>query len=71
MPTHNFTDEDLERLDRAIAQGLLSVRFSDGREVTFSSFDELVKRRNFIAGALGQTAGRLRTLAEFHKGTTP
>lgn len=71
MPTHSFTEEDLQRIDRAIAQGVRTVTFSDGRKVEYSTFEELVARRNFIAGALEQSAGRLRTYAEFTKGVKP
>jgi hypothetical protein len=65
-----FVSADLDELDRAIAQRVLSVSFSDGRSVTFSTFDELVKRRNYISKVLGNSAGRQRLKAEFTKGTT-
>ncbi|MFW6040112.1 MAG: phage head-tail joining protein [Gemmatimonadota bacterium] len=64
----NFTDQDLARIDKAIAQGALSVEFADGRTVQFSTFKELVARRNFIARQLGEQAGRQRLFAEFKKG---
>lgn len=64
----NFTTDDLARIDKAIGQGVLSVKFADGRQVDFSTFQELVSRRNFIAQELGQTAGRQRLLAKFKKG---
>lgn len=64
----NFTTDDLKKLDRAITQGVLSVKFSDGREVTFSTFEQLVARRNFVAQQLGEDAGRQRMYAEFKKG---
>jgi hypothetical protein len=67
----NFSDEDLKRLDRAIATGTRQVTFSDGREVEFSSFAELVQRRNFIARQLAEDAGRQRLLTEYEKGVTP
>lgn len=67
----NFTSADLARLDKAIAQGVLSVSFSDGRAVTFSTFDELIARRNFVARKLGEEAGRQRVLGEFSRGVTP
>lgn len=31
VSTETFTFEDLERIDKAIAQGVLSVTFADGR----------------------------------------
>ncbi|HSH45103.1 MAG TPA: hypothetical protein VK966_04575 [Longimicrobiales bacterium] len=67
----NFTSDDLERIDKAIAQGVLSVTFSDGRAVTFSTFDELIARRNFVARQLGQDAGRQRLYSKFRKGVSP
>lgn len=63
-----FTQDDLDRLDKAIAQGVLSLSFADGRSVTFSSFKELIERRNFVAQQLGQTAGRQRIFTEYTKG---
>lgn len=70
MP-HNFTQADLQRLDRAIAEGVLSVEFADSRKVTFSTFQELVSRRNFVAQQLGEQAGRQRLFSEFRKGVVP
>jgi hypothetical protein len=66
-----FTQDDLDRIKKAIAQGVLSVTFSDGRSVTFSTFEELVSRYHFIAQDLGLEAGRQRLLGEFRKGVAP
>lgn len=66
-----FTVDDLHRLERAIVAGSRSVTFSDGRRVEFSSLDELVRRWNLIAQALGYEGGRRRMLAEFRKGVVP
>jgi hypothetical protein len=38
-----WTVTDVARLERAIARGVLSVRFSDGRTVTYQSVDDLIK----------------------------
>lgn len=46
-----FTQTDLDAIDRAIASGELTVRLGD-RWVTYQSFDDLAKRRDFIASAL-------------------
>ncbi|WP_165063950.1 phage head-tail joining protein [Paludisphaera rhizosphaerae] len=43
---------DIDVLDRAIASGVLKVRYADGREVTYHSLDELIKARAFAAGRL-------------------
>jgi hypothetical protein len=67
----NFTDEDLQRLDRAIGTGALAVTFSDGRRVEFSTFAELVKRRNYIARQLDEESGRQRLYTKYDKGVTP
>lgn len=64
----NFTEDDLKRLDRAISQGVRSVTFADGRRIDFSTFEEMVNRRNFVAQELGVAAGRQRILTEFKKG---
>lgn len=66
-----YTADDLERIEQAIAQGVLTVTFADGRSVTFSNFDELNSRWQFIAKRLGYDAGRRRMLAEFKKGVAP
>ncbi len=64
-----FTTDDLERIERAIAQGALSVRYED-RTVTYDSFRELVARRDFIRGQLGlKPAGPRRILAQYSDGT--
>jgi hypothetical protein len=42
MPTI-WTAADIARLERAIASGVLTVRFSDGRTVTYQSVDDLIK----------------------------
>lgn len=67
----NFTRADLERIDKAIAQGVLEVTFADGRKVRFSTFQELVQRRNFVARKLGEEGGRQRLFSEFRKGVRP
>lgn len=64
----SFTEVDLERLERAIAQGVRSVTFEDGRQIEFSTFEEMVSRWQFIAKELGQDAGRQRILSRFQKG---
>jgi hypothetical protein len=36
-----YTSADLENLRQAIAEGVQRVRFSDGRELTYRSLDEM------------------------------
>jgi hypothetical protein len=67
-----YTEADADRLRKAIAQGVMSVTFSDGRSVTFSSFAELTARLNYVEQQLGQAnAGRQRLLASYRKGVSP
>lgn len=66
-----ITQDDLDRLEQAMVQGVLTVTFSDGRSVTFSTFEELNARWQFVAKRLGYDAGRRRMLSEFKKGVAP
>lgn len=70
MSSH-LTQDDLDRLDRAIATGTRSVQFSDGRRLEFSTFQELVARREFVAQQLAQEGGRQRLFTKFKKGVSP
>jgi hypothetical protein len=62
------TQTDLERLERALAQGNKSVTFADGRRVDFQSFDELIRRIQYVRQSLGQQDAESRRLAEYTKG---
>jgi len=57
-------------MDAAIAQGVRKVKFTDGREVEYSTFQELVQRRNFIAKELGTSTAKAVLRAKFSKGLT-
>ena len=46
-----YTPTDLDSIDRAIASGVLTVRYA-GKERTFRSIDELIKARAHIAAHL-------------------
>jgi hypothetical protein len=61
-----YTPSDLEALDQAIVNGVLTVSF-DGTTTTYLSFDELRARRDFVAAQLsGRTNRRARyALASF------
>lgn len=57
-----FTSTDLDRIERAIATGELTVTV-DGETVTYRSVSDLTKARDMIRGALessGQIAARPR-----------
>lgn len=60
-----FTTNDLERIERAIARGTLTVRYAD-RTVTYQSMRELMRARDLMRSELGPdaggTKGRRRTM---------
>lgn len=43
-----FTQTDLDALDKAIAAGVTSVSY-EGRTVTYDTFEDLLRRRQFVA----------------------
>lgn len=48
----SFTQEQLDALEAAIAEGTLTVKYAD-KEVTYRSLDELLRIRNLISRSLG------------------
>lgn len=62
------TQDDLDKLEAAVARGSRRVTFSDGRQVEFVSFEELVNRINYIKQQLGQATSERRNVARFTKG---
>lgn len=58
-----FTQDDLDRINAAIATGELRVRYAD-REVEYRSIDELKKARDIILGALNGRARQHRLYAD-------
>ena len=44
-----FTQDDLDSIREAIATGEKSVRFADGKSVTYRSLNELMKAEQLIA----------------------
>lgn len=55
----------LDQLDQMIAEGVLQATY-DGKTLTFASFDELVRRRDYIAARLGENEGGPRVkLSEY------
>ena len=64
----DFTREDLSTLNRAIAQGVLSVKYQD-KIVTYRSLDEMIRVRNLMAKELGLVnTEKSRILASTSKG---
>lgn len=51
-----FTQQDLAAIDAAIASGELTIRGSDGRQVTLRTMDELLKARDAIRAEMASTA---------------
>lgn len=47
-----FTQEQYDALNKAIAQGTLTVEYGD-KKVTYRSLDEMIRIRRMIAGELG------------------
>lgn len=66
----NFTLEDLEALEQALAKGIKRVRYTD-REVEYRSVDEMLKVRDVMRQCLGlngQEGRGRRRLATTNKG---
>lgn len=63
-----FTTEQLEKLDEALSQGVLKVKYAD-KEVTYQSTPDMLRLRNLMATELGlvdNSSGRVYT--SFDKG---
>lgn len=63
-----FTQTDLDAIGKAIASGVLSVRYADGRQISYQSTDALLKAEQRIRDALanqqpGTSRRRRRTPA--------
>lgn len=52
-----YTQVMLDALDRAIADGVLTVKFADGKEVTYRDLTSMRRTRGLIARALNAAAG--------------
>lgn len=63
-----WTQDDLDRLDIAIASGALSTKLADGREVTYHRMSDLIRARNLVRAAIIPPApgvARRTSLASF------
>jgi len=65
MPS--FTTEQLEALEKAIAEGILSVKYSD-KMITYRSLDEMLKSRDLMRRSLGLLNDGGRILPSTSKG---
>ena len=48
-----FTQSQLDALESSIAQGALTVRYSDGRLVTYQSLSDMLRLRDKIRSEIG------------------
>ena len=66
-----FTAADLTAIDDAIKSGALSVRYQDGRQITYRSTDDLIRTRDMINNEVAVDAGtrRKRTFRLQQSGT--
>ncbi len=55
-----FTQTDLDQINAAIASGELSIRTSDGKQVTYRSIDELIKARDAVLAEIASTSATPR-----------
>lgn len=67
-----WTSTDLDAIEAAIVQiattGTQTVRFSDGREVTYYAISELLRARDAMKAVSSSSSGSIRTtLASFRK----
>lgn len=60
-----FTPSDIDALDSAIANGVLSVRYADGKSVTYRSTIELIAARNFANDQVNNVSGSHVMLTSF------
>jgi len=63
-----MTQSDLDKLEKALANGTKRVTFADGRTVEFQSFDELVQRIEYVRKMLGQEGASRIIQTKFGKG---
>lgn len=60
-----FQQSDLDKLDRAIASGLMKVRYADGAEMTYRTLAEMYETRARIAASLSSDPLPRTVLASF------
>jgi hypothetical protein len=56
-----FTQTQLDALESAIAEGVLTVRTADGKLVTYQSMSDMLKARDLIASSLAASSGTTRS----------
>jgi len=63
----NFSKEDLQALEKAIAQGVLEVKYTD-KTITYRSLDEMLRIRELRRRCLGLNPVCSRIKVETSKG---
>jgi len=63
----SWTTKQLEAIEKAIAEGTLTVRY-DNKEVRYRSLDEMIRIRDMIRQELGMSEKSTRLKANFSKG---
>ena len=53
-----YSQTDLDRLDAAIATGVLVMKYADGSQVTYRSLDELITARGRVAASISASASQ-------------
>lgn len=67
VATQQELEEQLDALEAAIATGATKIKYSD-KEITYNSFDDLVRARDFLLKKLGRSTGKRRANPPFCKG---
>ena len=62
------TQDDLDRLESALARRAKRVTFADGRTIEFHSFEELMKRISYVRQQLGQQSVDRKIKVKYTKG---
>lgn len=63
-----YTQQQYNDLVAAIAEGVLQVRFSDGRQLSYRSLSEMMNLKSLMEADLGVSgAGRRRHYASFRR----
>lgn len=63
-----YTQTDLDRVEKAIATGVTTIRHSDGKSVTYRDIDELKAARDVIKKSLSTSRRPRAFVARTHKG---
>ena len=63
-----YTSTQLADLRAAIAEGVLSVRFSDGRQLTYRSLDEMRRIETAMAAEVETAAGTISRIRRTYYG---